>query len=531
MRLSEFLEKVKFHYDTWDDYGYKTTAKLKFDSEQFFVHIFPNKEENYKRIKANLADNSKHYFFVPDEKYYDFIQKTLEDESERNQWFELTGDIAYKGPAFIKEYDEINAKFHKLAQTDEYPDEELNLKYLRELFDDSFFRGITDWRTELYGLHRMTQNETRLFDYKFTIKRYSEELLKVNVRRSDNISVEVNNETLPMTISSNVYCIIGENGSGKTNFIRELSKAILGEKSELELDYSEFDIKENANTMNRVIYCSFSPFDEKVEIIDNMDTEEERFQYVGVLDSKYTGRSIREAIVNDIMESLREIKLVERKSRYWLEVMERMSYERWIYRIIEIFQNDLESVYTGNNDNSNWNEYDYKDPSHTFKKIKELSSGQKIFTLTVTKLIQYLTQRTIVFIDEPELFLHPPMIKSYVRILSDLVTAMNGLGFIITHSPITLQEFPNQCVMVAEKDIRSNYRINPISCKTFGENINIINDKVFNVGLQQSGFYNFIESLKNEERIADLKRLRDFSGTEAGLLINLFLERFSDEKN
>ena len=123
------------------------------------------------------------------------------------------------------------------------------------------------------------------------------------------------------------------------------------------------------------------------------------------------------------------------------------------------------------------------------------------------------------------------MIKSYVRILSDLVTAMNGLGFIITHSPITLQEFPNQCVMVAEKDIRSNYRINPISCKTFGENINIINDKVFNVGLQQSGFYNFIESLKNEERLADLKRLRDFSGTEAGLLINLFLERFSDEKN
>lgn len=531
MRLSEFLEKVKFHYDTWDDYGYKTTAELKFDSEQFYVHIYPNNEENYKRIKANLTDDSKHYFFVADEKYYDFIQKTLEDESERNQWFELTGDIAYKGPAFIKEYEEIDAKYHKLSQTDEYPAEELDLKYLRGLFNDSFFREIIDWRTELYGLHRMTQNETRLFDYKFTIRRNSEELLKVNVRRSDNISVEVNNETLPMTISSNVYCIIGENGSGKTNFIRELSKAILGEKSELELDYSEFDTKENANTMNRVIYCSFSPFDEKVEIIDNMDTEEERFQYVGVLDSKYTGRSIGEAIVNDIMESLREIKLVERKSRYWLEVMERMSYERWIYRIIEIFQNDLESVYTGNNDNSNWNEYDYKDQSHTFEKIKELSSGQKIFILTVTKLIQYLTQRTIVFIDEPELFLHPPMIKSYVRILSDLVTAMNGLGFIITHSPITLQEFPNQCVMVAEKDIRSNYRINPISCKTFGENINIINDKVFNVGLQQSGFYNFIESLKNEERIADLKRLRDFSGTEAGLLINLFLERFSDEKN
>lgn len=160
MRLSEFLEKVKFHYDTWDDYGYKTTAELKFDSEQFYVHIYPNNEENYKRIKANLTDDSKHYFFVADEKYYDFIQKTLEDESERNQWFELTGDIAYKGPAFIKEYEEIDAKYHKLSQTDEYPAEELDLKYLRGLFNDSFFREIIDWRTELYGLHRMTQRNS-----------------------------------------------------------------------------------------------------------------------------------------------------------------------------------------------------------------------------------------------------------------------------------------------------------------------------------------------------------------------------------
>lgn len=77
MRLSEFLEKVKFHHDEWDDYGYKTTAELKVDSEQFYVHIYPNDEENYKRIKDNLTDDSKHYFFVPDEKYYDFIQKNI----------------------------------------------------------------------------------------------------------------------------------------------------------------------------------------------------------------------------------------------------------------------------------------------------------------------------------------------------------------------------------------------------------------------------------------------------------------------
>ena len=159
-----------------------------------------------------------------------------------------------------------------------------------------------------------------------------------------------------------------------------------------------------------------------------------------------------------------------------------------------------------------------------------MSSGQKIFLLTITKLVLKLTERTILFIDEPELFLHPPMVKTYVRLISDLVSYVNGLGFIITHSPITLQEFPNDCIKVAYRNQLGEYLIKPINFKTFGENINLINDKVFNIGLQQSGYYNLIERLKySEDGEKNLKKILDFSGSEARLLIKLFLEKNEKE--
>ena len=136
-----------------------------------------------------------------------------------------------------------------------------------------------------------------------------------------------------------------------------------------------------------------------------------------------------------------------------------------------------------------------------------------------------LTERTVVFIDEPELFLHPPMVKSYVRLISDIVSSVNGLAFIITHSPITLQEFPNGCVKHAYRDCRGEYLIKSVDFNTFGENINVINDKIFNIGLQQTGYYNLIERFKFiEGGKNELKKLLDFSGSEARLLIKLFFE-------
>ena len=540
MDIEEFLQYISFRVNSWDDYVYKQTAEFIFngDSEEksYFVKIHPNTDENFCRIKENQIENEGNFFlFAQSKDYYQFLSNTLDDVG-LDRWFTLTGDIVYKSNDFLTEYTKLQKEYEKSLygvelnsdfDTDDSP------KYLIGMFDNSFFRDQTllEWKELLNSLHRLTVNKSFLSNYKFTIKKGSQTAFEVDVKPKDNISFRVNDRTLPISVSNNVYCIIGGNGSGKTRFIRELSKAILNNSSEISIENSEYDTQDDANVMNKILYCSFSPFDEKVDI--EIDSEEgDRFEYIGLLNyDMEVSRDTRigDRITIDIMESLQTIKYSADKSKLWLEAMERISFEEWGYSLIYIFKNDLTRSDEFKNDKYITSGFDYVNYEETFQKIKNFSSGQKIFLLTITQLILKLTERTVVFIDEPELFLHPPMVKSYVRLISDIVSSVNGLGFIITHSPITLQEFPNRCVKQAYRDYRGEYLIKSVNFNTFGENINVINDQIFNIGLQQSGYYNLIERLKFVENgKSELRKLLDFSGSEARLLINLFLEGTSE---
>lgn len=540
MNIEEFLSRISFRYDTWDDYGYKQTAEFIFngDSEEksYFVKIHPNTDENFRRIQENrIEEEGKYFLFGQSKEYYQFISDTLEDEG-LNRWFTLTGDIVYKGNDFIAEYNELRNEYQKAIVDDELDnnfDYEDNPENLIGMFGRSFFRdqSLSEWKESLNNLYRLTVNESFLSDYKFTIKKSDQTVFEVDVKPKDNISIRLSDKSLPISVSNNVFCIIGRNGSGKTRFIRELSKAIFNRSSEISIENSEYDTKDDANVMNKILYCSFSPFDEKVDI--EIGSEEgDRFEYIGLLnyDMDESGDTrIGDRITIDIMESLQTIKYSADKSKLWLEAMNRISFEEWGYSLIYIFKNDLTRSDDVKTDKHTTSGFVYVNKEETSQKIKNFSSGQKIFLLTITQLILKLTERTVVFIDEPELFLHPPMVKSYVRLISDIVSSVNGLGFIITHSPITLQEFPNRCVKQAYRDYRGEYLIKSVNFNTFGENINVINDQIFNIGLQQSGYYNLIERLKFVENgKSELRKLLEISGSEARLLINLFLKGTSE---
>lgn len=540
MNIKEFLSKISFRVNTWDDYGYKQTAELIFNGDSgeksYLIKIYPNTHGNFLRIKNNQIENEGKYFLLgQSQEYYEFISASLE-EDDLNRWFTLTGDIAYKGNDFIKEYLELQKEYEESLANFESNNDVDNgdsSGNLIGMLDRSFFRdqALFQWKELLNSLHRLTVNKSFLSDYKFTIKKRNQAVFEVDVKPKDNVSVRLDDKSLPISVSNNVFCIIGGNGSGKTRFIRELSKAIFNKSSEISIENSEYDTQDDANVMNKILYCSFSPFDEKVDI--EIGSEEgDRFEYIGLLnyDMNVSGDTgIGDRITIDIMESLQTIKYSADKSKLWLEAMDRIAFEEWGYSLIYIFKNDLTRSDEFKTDKHTTSGFVYVNYEETFKKIKNFSSGQKIFLLTITQLILKLTERTVVFIDEPELFLHPPMVKSYVRLISDIVSSVNGLGFIITHSPITLQEFPNSCVKQTYRDYNGDYLIKSVDFNTFGENINVINDQIFNIGLQQSGYYNLIEHLKFiENGKSELRKLLEISGSEARLLINLFLEGTSE---
>ena len=211
MNIEEFLSRISFRYDTWDDYGYKQTAEFIFngDSEEksYFVKIHPNTDENFRRIQENrIEEEGKYFLFGQSKEYYQFISDTLEDEG-LNRWFTLTGDIVYKGNDFIAEYNELRNEYQKAIVDDELDnnfDYEDNPENLIGMFGSSFFRdqSLSEWKESLNNLHRLTVNESFLSDYKFTIKKSDQTVFEVDVKPKDNISVRLSDKSLPIIIKS-----------------------------------------------------------------------------------------------------------------------------------------------------------------------------------------------------------------------------------------------------------------------------------------------------------------------------------------
>ncbi|MCZ5439143.1 AAA family ATPase [Escherichia coli] len=88
-----------------------------------------------------------------------------------------------------------------------------------------------------------------------------------------------------------------------------------------------------------------------------------------------------------------------------------------------------------------------KQDENEFKDIagrvfKNLSSGHKIVLLTITRLVESMEERSLVFLDEPEAHLHPPLLSAFIRSLSDLLINRNAVSIIATHSPVVLREVP-----------------------------------------------------------------------------------------
>ena len=89
-----------------------------------------------------------------------------------------------------------------------------------------------------------------------------------------------------------------------------------------------------------------------------------------------------------------------------------------------------------------------------------------------------LVEQTLVLIDEPETHLHPPLLSAYMRGLSEILIAENGVAILATHSPVVLQEVPKSCVTIIRKYGQA-VKIEKPRIETFGENIRDFNGRSF----------------------------------------------------
>ena len=119
------------------------------------------------------------------------------------------------------------------------------------------------------------------------------------------------------------------------------------------------------------------------------------------------------------------------------------------------------------------------------------SSGHKIVLLTMTRLVELVSERTLVLIDEPEAHLHPPLAASFIRALSTLLASRNGVAILATHSPVMLQEVPQDCVWLLFRS-GSNIVAERSQVETFAENLGVLTREVFRLEVTKSGYHTII---------------------------------------
>ena len=116
--------------------------------------------------------------------------------------------------------------------------------------------------------------------------------------------------------------------------------------------------------------------------------------------------------------------------------------------------------------------------------------------LSLTKIIEYIDENVLIVVDEPELYLHPPLLSSYIRSLSILMKKRNGVAILATHSPIVLQELPNNCIYKLDRR-GEELKASRLDSETFAQNISTLMTEVFGLESEKSGFVNIIDNYVN----------------------------------
>lgn len=454
----------------WDDFHFKTSFSL----------YYVDKNKKIREI-GNL--------------------KIMKKGMEKDSWTELP-----------KEFENLSDEFCSLGYDQNYYEELMQLPNvirskiliaLRDCVNDqgifqafesekamnsSLLRDVTT-RNVTESFHNILLGNAKLTPYHFAF----------SLTDNDNAQIDVSviPELMPPT---NIHVLIGRNGVGKTRILAGISDALtqnsddinsIGIKGKINFIQEDEDSGRFAN-MVAVVFSIFDGFEPiaKEKIIGNI-----RYSYVGLKkkNNKITDFKSIDELDNEFKTSLKECLAGVRKKR-WIEAISILNSDPCFEEL------ELDQLANQPQDN-------IKIINNAYK---ILSSGHKIVLLTITKLVQLVDDRTLVLIDEPENHLHPPLLSSFVRALSNLLIQRNGVAIIATHSPVVLQEVPKSCVSLINRsgDI---FSVERPSIETFGENVGTLTREVFSLEVDKSGFNKLISKEASKTRSYE-RVLRKFNG-------------------
>jgi predicted ATPase len=457
-RSQAFLER-----DNWDDYTYKTLWTLRYVDATGTVHTiggvkiaqFGQEERSRTTLNGQFTELPEDYFSLgQDEDYYLNLQ-TLGD-AVRLEVLKGLRDIALDIDLFVEAIAE-------------------------DVTRTSLMRSISANEVQ-NQFHRMARGGARLSPYAFAyLPPVRNEA--VGAPTSSDLVFEVRPQSRPPT---NVHVIIGRNGMGKSFLLNNITNALIrGETSVTgSVEFHQPSVDTEASRFANVVSVAFSAFDQFEPLRHQSSAMGSlRYSYIGLKAAAKKAdesSSIKgfQALATEFALSVKACVAEPRRSR-WRRALEVLQSDPMFADQISRFidERDEERLRAEARDVF-WN----------------MSSGHKIVLLTITRLVETVEEATLVLLDEPESHLHPPLLAAFVRALSELLEDRNGVALIATHSPVILQEVPQDCVYKIRRVGDVMLAARP-EIETYGENVGTLTQEVFGLEVTASGFHRTLQEL------------------------------------
>ena len=428
--FSDHAGKVYLCYDNWDDFGYKTLYQ---------IIVFDANGKKYDLGYVKIASFGSKQTKIP-----------LEFESLDSNYFSLG-----QSPEYYSLLSKISTETKDIFLTsirDVIKNEELLNKVLNEdVFTTSLLRD-TSLVTIRGQYKRILGGGAILDDYSFGY-----ETSCVNNQAGYKLYFEVFADSNPPT---NIHVLIGRNGVGKTHLLNNMTKSFIGLDCEngkfFEEDIFEERVKPH-EIFSRILSVSYSAFDPFLPFSEKKYPE---YSYIGLKKLKFNPEE--SSTVSGEKNHLKDNKeLSDEFASSFVKILSYKNIEQYknlisqlesdpIFEelnIGEVMNQTIEiiSEIKKNSDNTNGvTMQNMRQPAMDL--FRKLSSGHTIILLTITKIFEKIEEKTLVLLDEPESHLHPPLLSSFMRALSDLLIKKNAVAIIATHSPVVLQEVPKSCV-------------------------------------------------------------------------------------
>ena len=419
--------------------------------------------------------------------------------------FEMRVD--QKRPDIPPVFEMLNEQFFSLGQDDSYY-EQLNglspdvkqavLRGLNDIaFDEGLFELVLNEKVTTESLLRSVSESTvrrqfrriirggaRLSPYFFSYQ------LPMTVGGEENPPVFIFNVVPDSEPPSNVHVLIGSNGVGKTFLLDRMARAIVGHSNQAD-HYGRFEFSREDDDSRLegpfagVVSVSFSAFDQFSPVLpQDSTTSSTRFAYVGLKAAGISNDNLAYRPKSP-QEFAAEFADSSGKCRFSTRV------DRWV-RALQALEADptFSRERISNIATRQWVD-DQARRLDMIRLFDNLSSGHKLVLLTVARLVEEVEERTLVLLDEPEAHLHPPLLATFIRALSELLINRNGVAIVATHSPVVLQEVPASCVWKLARYDSFTSASRP-DIETFGENVGVLTREVFGLEVTESGFHKML---------------------------------------